>query len=658
MATQKSSTKILIQLFRENTSEEVLETEVALATQMIQSESAPHINCDDVGILINHISDWLVDNSSANAVRPVLKYLDQALECLGFELEDRPGEVEEHENSSLYFKQEFGTIMLSLITCIMQDEQFWKYRMFLYAILKIINRLLAVTNMPNLYRKGGVIKAVLALNKVLFNFEDWDEVISNIIVVNLHTLSKFVRHSSKSREYFVRKGGIQLVQKLLKDEKNLIQPTYSAPLYQACCLVLGHTAVTQDHRLMIWVSGSLPHLVSIIQEQLQMDLSEEGGQTLENIYFLILGLVNGNDEIQDDVMKHDFLKLAVSSINAYAKRKLLIAYIIGIIRRLSGNANHRETIASEILHTLLHLSDYLGKLNADLAIKELNATIGALASEKSHCLEIGKNGGVEIVVNSALKYFKDPKIIKTSLGSLINLSSQEENRKIISRTKTFYLLIYYTIEEHKKSAPIADYALKVILNTADDDVCLHNYISGGLYMKLLEFLEVYARNYGVTYASLRVLRKLCSYNSRSFDNFLRVLIRTYGTQEDWNNTLPTHTGSGTDIGKTTLAGLEGGQKTARIDEGDLEEPFNSFLRVLLIVLKEQISSVAIISEIILFLSVLEKRSAYFLKILKEDEKMIAAIKDVINTYRGDREVMVTLSEYLANLSIEDLPIIG
>lgn len=55
-----------------------------------------------------------------------------------------------------------------------------------------------------------------------------------------------------------------------------------------------------------------------------------------------------------------------------------------------------------------------------------------------------------------------PKIIKTGLGVLINLSVEESNKEILATDPTFYQLLYQVLDTYLNQKLLMDYAIKLI----------------------------------------------------------------------------------------------------------------------------------------------------------------------------------------------------
>ena len=77
---------------------------------------------------------------------------------------------------------------------------------------------------------------------------------------------KFVHDNKKNREYFILKGGVSLCSKFI--DKSFPIFYNNDRLIKACCSVLGNISVSNDNKIMLWVLGSVPHLIKIVSDDL------------------------------------------------------------------------------------------------------------------------------------------------------------------------------------------------------------------------------------------------------------------------------------------------------------------------------------------------------------------------------------------------------
>ena len=64
----------------------------------------------------------------------------------------------------------------------------------------------------------------------------------------------------------------------------------------------------------------------------------------------------------------------------------------------------------------------------------------------------------------------------------------------MSKSANFYFVIYTVLEQYEKKTPLIEYTLRLILNTADNELAYQNFISGTLLPKLLTLIEQNQKN--------------------------------------------------------------------------------------------------------------------------------------------------------------------
>lgn len=90
-------------------------------------------------------------------------------------------------------------------------------------------------------------------------------------------------------------------------------------------------------------------------------------------------------------------------------------------------------------------------------------------------------------MRTALDYFEDLKLVKTSIGCLTNFSVLDISREELSKEKDFYVIIYNVLESYDYSVSLLEYCLKMIMNTSRNNLCFKNYSSPKFILKLIFF---------------------------------------------------------------------------------------------------------------------------------------------------------------------------
>ena len=113
-----------------------------------------------------------------------------------------------------------------------------------------------IEDFGDLIRKQKGIRALVKIQKLLYNQEILSREDKDLLV-SLHALfSIFVNIRGKNREYYFIKGGVDYTAKIFKSytfesEKNILLST---------TFLLGSCAMTAENRIAIWVTGIITPL--------------------------------------------------------------------------------------------------------------------------------------------------------------------------------------------------------------------------------------------------------------------------------------------------------------------------------------------------------------------------------------------------------------
>jgi hypothetical protein len=140
----------------------------------------------------------------------------------------------------------------------------------------------------------------------------------------------------------------------------------------------------------------------------------------------------------------------------------LTAFTMAIIRRLAQNRKFQDQVAESFLFTFMgfvknfydiqsqaeELTLHL-KLQMAFLQKEIFGTLGVLAAKEVHREQIEKDRGVYYVLVSVLLNLDKPKVVKTGLGVLINLSLSSESKELMATTPQFYQVLYQVLASYQ-----------------------------------------------------------------------------------------------------------------------------------------------------------------------------------------------------------------
>ena len=89
--------------------------------------------------------------------------------------------------------------------------------------------------------------------------------------------SNFVYDNRKNREYFIIKGGVSLTCKFI--DKNFKIFYNNDKLVKACCSTLANVAASNDNKIMLWVLGTIPNLLQIVIDYLNLPVIDNSIQS-------------------------------------------------------------------------------------------------------------------------------------------------------------------------------------------------------------------------------------------------------------------------------------------------------------------------------------------------------------------------------------------
>ena len=217
-------------------------------------------------------------------------------------------------------------------------------------------------------------------------------------------------NNNKCRDYIIRKGGIQIISNSLSttgvyfgDQQFVYKTLYA----------LGSLAGNIDQELLVWVSGG----VSLALEYFERPEFQEPAA------FVLWRTCIDAVEVQELLFSNDFPEKALRTLDTFPNTETS-TYLIGILRRLCNNPAHKESLSGPASQCFLIWLKELTKQSYMLPLKELAAGLGSLCTKREIAQEVVKAAGIEIFIEIILRHLDQAKLIKTCVGTLVNLSVQ------------------------------------------------------------------------------------------------------------------------------------------------------------------------------------------------------------------------------------------
>lgn len=196
-----------------------------------------------------------------------------------------------------------------------------------------------------------------------------------------------------------------------------------------------------------------------------------------------------SEEIQSELIENNFLDIYKKILTKFSTNNLIIFNIISCLRRFKDE-EFMQKIAEELLFTFFALFDYyyltlknklesdtqnqLSKIeenktknlsNLDMTnLKEIIALLGNIIKNEIHQKPFMQKNLHLVLIDVIISFIEYPKIIKNTLGTMINLTSNSEIRNEISKISAFVKSFFLVAEKYNESALIVDYQLKLLLN--------------------------------------------------------------------------------------------------------------------------------------------------------------------------------------------------
>jgi hypothetical protein len=210
----------------------------------------------------------------------------------------------------------------------------------------------------------------------------------------------------------------------------------------------------------------------------------------------------------------------------FSKNNFIIFSVISTLRRIKDE-EYMDLIAEELLFTFFALFDYFyltvkkvveNEKESNLAslsnrfefiiLKELVAILGNIVKDELHSTPFIEKNLHLVLIDLKLSFTSFPKLIKNTIGALINLTCSNEIRESISKVAAFIQSIYIVLDKYKENQALVDYELKLIINVMKNDITVKTFISGDMFFYLLVFLKNFLSHDEIIFNCIKIIRTL------------------------------------------------------------------------------------------------------------------------------------------------------
>ena len=399
---------------------------------------------------------------------------------------------------------------------------------------------------------------------------------------------------------------------------------------------------TGDHKTFFWTKGIIPTFCQTLEESKDEIL-------LESVSLAVYILTKDSSEIQDDLKEqNNYLILAKKLLVEYSINNNMVLYIVSTLRRIRDD-DFYEQMSQELLYTFFALFDYyyiaakkeveeykekkislsnLSNQTQFIVLKELIAILGNIVVKNEAHLKpfVEKNYHI-ILVDLTLTFIMFPKLIKNTIGTLVNLTNDQTIRDNLCRVAAFIQSIYLIFDEYKNNKHIIDYELRLLMNVLKNDIAINTFISGNMIYYLLLFLKDFKNVDIILINTLKIIRSLIV-KVKGMEGFCNKLNEFYSLI--YNENLK-------------------GNKAYQIFLEDMinlinEGKRNEFLEVKI--------------EVINLLAYLANQNSQFKSLIEKSEQLMESLNNLISSNSKNATNSKLISQAIAQLPVEELNMIN
>jgi len=97
-------------------------------------------------------------------------------------------------------------------------------------------------------------------------------------------------------------------------------------------------------------------------------------------------------------------------------------------------------------------------------LKEIIGLFGNIVKDEIHQKPFIEKNMHIVLIDVILSFIEYPKIIKNSIGTMINLTANNDIRNEICKVAAFVKSIHFVLEKYKDTPLVIDYELKLLIN--------------------------------------------------------------------------------------------------------------------------------------------------------------------------------------------------
>jgi hypothetical protein len=557
---QKSLEQLSTVLEAEVTDNNLIDSLNLKITEILKTENlfspnhsySSQMNLNFVKNFFESVSSWILKSFNSVKLTTIVNLVSSILDSLNYKAYIRQEEItkilqletyesilknakkekknyEEILSPESFLTNQFLSAFFALVATISnKPEIILKSKNLLRSVLTVMTQICGIDNVAVYYKKKRLISnfsKILKELKLSYK-QDSNSSQDSFVAVSKLLMILFAKIGNKRpvyRDYMFKKA----VPDKITDIFTLLH-SKDPEIVKTFCTYCFFAVRTVDHKTYFWTKGVINVLIDYLNKILLENPDEE---IIEFITLCIYNLSFDNYDVQLELKDLNYLDTAKNILMKFSKNNFLIFNVLSTLRRIKDE-EFVQKITEELLFTYFALFDYfyltvkkeiegekkrsgesffkLENMNRFefIILKELVAILGNIVKEEIHSKPfIDKNLHL-VLIDLKLTFIEYPKIIKNTIGALINLTTSNEIRENISKVAAFVQSIYIVLDKYKDNQAIIDYELKLIINVMKNDITVKTFISSDMFFYLLLFLKNYVSHDEIIFNSVKIIRTL------------------------------------------------------------------------------------------------------------------------------------------------------
>lgn len=513
-------------------------------------------NDEDLKKIIDYLSKWILNNFSSILLSKILCLISEILFLCDYikinpsysyliseaEAESKEEKTSQHNkdkektmiddylNKETVLTYQFLSALYVLIVSISnKPEILYKSKVLLSIISKLLYQICQIDNIVLYYKKKRLTSVFIKiLNELYLKKDECLEVIKEVSIYYFYIYGYLLNKKPEYKGYLFKKGIPDVLSSIFLYVNKLDLIEINRNFIESYCYYLYFSSNTTHHRKFFWAKGVLNNLITSLTHYIELEELDNSISIIESIIYSIKEICFDTIECENELYENDFLETSKKIIKKYNKNETIMICILSIIRKTKENS-YKIKLAEEFILTFLSMIDYYyiefkeGKHKDKevvtlVLVKNLIGIIGNfIILQKDFMCVIEKNFHF-IIMDYLISFIYKPRLVKTCVGTLVNLSTNEDICVSLNKDPLFKRMIINTMDVYKENPFLIDYILRLLIN-----ICLKEEL---VYIEIYSYLIYYIKKYmsyeEIMYNSIRILRISSDYSNTYNDYILNI----------------------------------------------------------------------------------------------------------------------------------------